>query len=42
VLKKRGESFVDQPRVRQGREIIAATNEAGNLRLLAAFSEAMP
>lgn len=41
VLKKRGESFIEQPRVRLAQEIITARNEAANLRLLETFTGAM-
>jgi arginase family enzyme len=42
IVKKRGESFIDQPRVRLAPEVIAARNEAANLRLLQTFTEVMP
>ena len=41
VLKKSGESFIDQPRVTLSAEAIAAKNEAANIRLLDAFTEVM-
>jgi arginase family enzyme len=41
IVKKRGESFIDQPRVRLAPEIIAAKNEVANLRLLQTFTEVM-
>ncbi len=40
-IKKRGESFIDQPRVRLDPAAIAARNEAANLRLLETFSAVM-
>jgi hypothetical protein len=41
IIRKRGESFIDQPRVRLDTAVIAARNEAANLRLLEAFSAVM-
>lgn len=41
-VKKWGETLIDHPRVKIAPAVIAARNEAANLRLLDAFNEVMP